>query len=600
VQLELIEKLADENLAELWVGRLLDDSGRSLVTVRRLLRAVASAPGVLEGLRAASAAVSGLAHPCILPHVAFVEAGGDHYWISQRVEGFDLATALNRLSSREVHISPLRTLKIGEDFLAGLAALHEAGQVHGGLDPRHVLVGADGLSRLDGVGYESVLMGIKELKQKARRGRRETLPPEVINGRGGSTQADVFSAAAILYRLLTGQPPLGAGDGGSVSTRHQAIQPPSKLDRSLPFSCDAVFVKALGTAPHSRHENGAALQRAVAQLRRAMSEGPDEGQAGVIEFVRSLFPNEAVVAGMPGTLERPAKGEPIPLAGPAVGARLPSLASLPEEPTQPASPAQPAAPPPAPPPLPSRATQAAPARAWSAEFEAPPVPLAQPAAGSPAPPATSTQPLDRGFAQGEGTDEEDAPVRDTQVMPVVSVDEPAPPAEVTPPKHDTRELKAAGARPAWSKPTVLLAGGLLALVVALVLYFGFGSVPEEPALGPPSGPSSPIGFLSIDSDVPAQITLDGELLPGTTPLVKKLLRAGMHRVVLTLPNGQKLFDEQVEVTIGGTRELHAGAPAADAGLLEARPAPPAPKPPPPKKKPSRKRTQKLRVTKRPP
>lgn len=596
MQLELLEKLGDENLAELWVGRLTHAGGQHLVTARRLLRLVAATPGVLEALTRASAVVGGLSHPHLLPHVGFAEAAGEHYWLSLRLEGFDLAMAFNRLASREVHIAPPRALKIAEDLAAGLGALHEAGLVHGGLDPRHVLVGLDGLSRLDGAGYEQALMEIKELKQKARRGRRDSLPPEVLQGRGGSAASDVYSAAAIAYRLLTGQPPLGGEDGGSVSTRHQAIPPPSKLDRSLPFSCDAVFIKALSTAPRSRHESGGALQRALSQLRRAMIEGPDEGAAGVRDFVAGLFPNEAVVPGAPGTLERPARGAPIELA-PAAGGD-PGLLSPGPGGTPPGRLAPDVA-------APARAPQATPAPpdqrselgGWSAEFEAEPLPLAQaqtPAAPS-APRLASAPRLDSTFGHDEGTDEVDPRPRDTLVMAAVTeLEETGDAGQAgTPPPHP---------RPAWQRPPALAAAGL-ALVILLVLVGlvwggAFSSRPGPATLGPPSGPTSLIGFLSVDAGEPAQITLDGELLPGTAPLQRKLVPAGAHRLVLSLPDGRKVLDETVEVAPGEHKEVRLVVPRGGPGLPEAGPAEPpaavepAPDEPPAIRKPPKKKTGK--------
>jgi hypothetical protein len=336
VQLELLEKLADENLAEACLARLTVDGEARLVTARRLQKQVTDVPGVVDALSDASAVMRSIEHENILRHVGFGEAGGGHYWITERTDGFDLATAINRLSSREVHISPVRSLQIGLDFLQGLQHLHRQELLHGGVSPGYVLVGYDGVARLDGIGFESPLRGIKDLKQKARRLRSDYLAPEVVQGRDPAPQSDVFSAAAILYTLLTGNPPMEKeGSGAGMSVRHSTIELPSKLDRTLPFSCDAIFLKALNVSPRQRHESIDSFTAAIKRLRAAMLKGADEGRLGVKDFVENLFPNEAIVAGKPGSIDKPAMGEGVRLTmllgrpGPA-GRTAPSAPVVPE------------------------------------------------------------------------------------------------------------------------------------------------------------------------------------------------------------------------------------------------------------------------------
>jgi serine/threonine protein kinase len=307
LQLELIEKLADENLYELHVARLLTPTGPRLVSARRLKRQAGAVADMPEKLRRAFTAAAAVQHPHLLPPLGLFEADGSLWWLSARTEGFDLATVFARLASREVRITPPRTLQVGVDLVAGLAALHTAGHAHGGLGPRAALIDPQGVCRLDAVGLEAVLMRERELRRLARRGRAEHLAPEVVQGRGPEAAGDVFAVAALIYQLLTGQPPLGGQQRG-MSTRHQAVRPPSKVDRSLPYACDAVFVKALAVAPRQRHADGTALGNAMDQLRRSLSDRPQETRAGVAEFISNLFPNEAKVAGMPGTLQRPARG----------------------------------------------------------------------------------------------------------------------------------------------------------------------------------------------------------------------------------------------------------------------------------------------------
>jgi hypothetical protein len=592
LQLDLIEKLADENLAELHVARLQTPQGPVLVTARRLNRLLGDSESIMAELQQASARAVGLRHAHLLGHIGLFKAGTATWWLSERSEGFDLGTAFNRLSSREVRITPLRTLQIGVDLLAGLGALHQAGQAHGGLDPRYVVVDLAGLTRLDGAGLEQVLMSARDLRQKVRRGRKEFLAPEVMGGRKPDLPGDVFAAAAVVYYLLTGQPALG-GEQTGMSTRHQAVQPPSKIDRSLPYACDAVFIKALSTSPSQRQSDGKALGNALKRLRMSLLTGADEGRTGVADFISNLYPNEAKVAGMSGTLQRPSKSEAIaltPLGAVAIpqavaqaSAPVPSVATeeLPtidhgeypdDEPEVVTEVGRTLGTPGTG--IPEKAapiTQlcALPAVAGSAAFGMPetaePVDAndpgfpdtAEPLLGSPDS-VSANQPPTAVEWQGEATPalmsdsvpppdlsgvETSGNASDTVVMPMPVVDSAAASAEDIPP---------------WKKPAFLVAVGLVGItLVALVLLISdlFSSEPELGPAGPPSGQISLVGFLSIDTDKPAKVELDGEILPGRTPMLSKIIRAGSHRLVVKDSAGRALLDETIQIPAGEHKEI---------------------------------------------
>ena|GEM_PF-1995468 len=647
MQLELLEKLADENLAEAFLARLTVEGKVQLVTARRLHKQVTDVPRVLDALGEVSAAMRRIDHPSILRHIAFADSGGSHFWITRRTDGFDLSMAINRLSSREVHISPVRSLQIGLDFLQGLQALHQQELLHGGLSPGYVLVGYDGVARLDGIGLESALLGIKDLKQKSRRQRTAYLSPEVAQGRDPVAQSDVFSAAAILYTLLTGTPPVEEeGSGAGMSVRHSTIQLPSKLDRNLPFSCDAIFLKALSVAPRQRHESVDSFIAAIKRLRAAMLKGPDEERAGVQDFVVNMFPNEAIVPGKPGSLDKPAMGEALRLTM-LTGASAPSTAPAPEIPEplaqepkatdlppergevdeealarvaaweaafgkvdkqeekKPASPKPPPlkgrSMPSRPPPFPQEKKKTPVANSvvvdWMELGEEKEVeeteevrPDETPAPEQQVEPEPPPQPP---VSEPEVEQEEPTPIR-TEKIPTLVVEkeeeeqtEPEKPAEevlaepgvlpeeTTPQEvsdqHDTIQMPPVvdpgppADEPPVSrkKPPWKLVAIAAAIVVVAVLVAVFWPAGEGEASGDESGATA-VAFLSVHTTNPAKVTLDGELLAGTTPLKDRVLRAGKHRVMVDALDGTRLMDEVIVLQAGEHKDIRvviASAPA---------------------------------------
>jgi len=674
-KIDLLEKISDGNLAEVWVGRATVAQKPVMVTVRRLLKQVAQADGVIEGLASASARSAAVSDEFLLPHLGFGKSGEDYYWADLRTEGFDLGTVLNRLSSREVRINSLRSLQIGWDFTRGLGKLHQEGITFGGLSPEYIIVGYDGKTRLSGAGFETTLLDVKELKQKTKRGRSGHLAPEVIQGRRVSVQSDVFAAAAIVYTLLTGVEPLAKDEraGMGMSVRHASVRPPSKLDRTLPFSCDAVFVKALNTSPKSRHDDGVSLSNAIKRLRAAMLKGPDKGHEEVRDFVVSLFPNEAHIAGMPGTLEGGQVEETIELdlapAPETVDGGFPAAAV--ETETAPAA-SENGAEQQAAREEPVDEEAAARVAAWEAAMggldgkkpaeqaaKPPPLPAASrpPTAESGADAGSSSVVVDwdgvgdKPAAEGAVADarvqeEEKTPTdiqlshreeptlerestpleideheetptddtaeveppgdkaHDTDQMPIV----PGVPSEqeikqeadtqVTriPPQQEPGAPSEGKPAPLWKRPSGIVAGVLLILVLIAAVYGVsnfFSSGPEEEK---PVEEVTHLGFLSVVSDAPAQLTLDGELLEGTTPLENRIIRAGKHRLVVQTLEGGRLLDEIVTIGPGEHKSIRvvvaSVAPAEKPAKVEKAPAEQ------PKKLRRKKRRRRRKKTKR--
>ena len=87
MQLELLEKIAEENLAEAFLARLSVDGDVRLVTARRLQKQVTDVPGVMDALGNVSAAMKRIDHPGILRHLGFGEAGASGFYIGF-AEGF--------------------------------------------------------------------------------------------------------------------------------------------------------------------------------------------------------------------------------------------------------------------------------------------------------------------------------------------------------------------------------------------------------------------------------------------------------------------------------------------------------------------------------
>lgn len=103
---------------------------------------------------------------------------------------------------------------ISKQFIAGLAAVHGAGLVHGAVHPRSVFIDADGTVRIGDLAAGRALAAAiaKETTSPLRDSLAGYLAPEVLRGRLASKASDVFAAASVVYVMLAGTLPPGTLD----------------------------------------------------------------------------------------------------------------------------------------------------------------------------------------------------------------------------------------------------------------------------------------------------------------------------------------------------------------------------------------------------
>jgi tetratricopeptide (TPR) repeat protein len=117
-------------------------------------------------------------------------------------------TPLSDKISRSGRMSLDATMDVIRPLTEALAAVHDAGLVHGSISSTQVIVGEDGRPCLRGFGPASALG-----KYVAPRDVAEgVVAPEVLAGAEASAKADSYAVAALAYRCLAGVPAVvGAG-----------------------------------------------------------------------------------------------------------------------------------------------------------------------------------------------------------------------------------------------------------------------------------------------------------------------------------------------------------------------------------------------------
>jgi eukaryotic-like serine/threonine-protein kinase len=92
------------------------------------------------------------------------------------------------------------------------------------------------------------------------------MAPEQAVGAKVDAHADIYALGAVLYEMLTGQPPYAGTDSVQLMYEHVRgeLIPPVAHNPDIPRSLNAAVIKALATKPEARHASMAAFHRALA------------------------------------------------------------------------------------------------------------------------------------------------------------------------------------------------------------------------------------------------------------------------------------------------------------------------------------------------
>jgi predicted Ser/Thr protein kinase len=231
----------------------------ALKTVRRDIGDAGREGELIERFRKEAQAAGRLMHPNIVAVYDYGETADLAYIAMEFVDG----TALSALIGERPCALP-RALDWFSDLLAGLDYAHAHGVVHRDIKPANLLVTRDGRVKISDFGIarieSSTLTQIGTML-----GTPSYMSPEQFRGDAVDGRSDLFSAAIVLYQMLTGQRPFS---GSSATVMQQVLNhtpaPPSTLNAALSPAFDDVVMRALAKAPHERHGDARAFQRALA------------------------------------------------------------------------------------------------------------------------------------------------------------------------------------------------------------------------------------------------------------------------------------------------------------------------------------------------
>jgi WD40 repeat protein len=252
---ELVEKLAEGGMGVVYRARQL--SLNRDVALKMILAGRFASDAAVARFRQEAEAAAHLDHPNILPVYDVGDHAGHHYFSMKLVAGGTLADRVPDLVK-----NPRAAVTLLAQVADAVHYAHQRGILHRDLKPANILLQMAGDGTASPVVADFGLARRTEADSSMTRtgaviGTPSYMAPEQARGdKALTTAVDVYALGAILYELLTGQPPFKGESVGQTLRMVEEDEPAAPAaDRDL----SAVALKCLEKDPAKRYESAAAL-----------------------------------------------------------------------------------------------------------------------------------------------------------------------------------------------------------------------------------------------------------------------------------------------------------------------------------------------------
>ena len=192
-----------------------------------------------------------LSHPNIVTIYDVGEAGNLAYIAMEYLHGHSLKEILDHHGFLPLDIALDTAIQMAD----ALAYAHEHGVVHRDVKPGNVILLEErGAIKLTDFGIAHLNVGQSETHAGELLGSPRYMAPEQITGKPVDGRTDVFSAAVVLYEMLTGQAPFTAPDLHMLLYRivNETPPPASRLRPDTPVELDRLLARCLAKQPNLR------------------------------------------------------------------------------------------------------------------------------------------------------------------------------------------------------------------------------------------------------------------------------------------------------------------------------------------------------------
>ncbi len=247
---EVLGRIAEGSTGVVWRARQIELD--RIVAIKELSPVLLNAPGFLDRFRTEAQTLAGLDDPHVVRIYDYVEEPARAYLVEEWVDGAPLAGVLHEHG----RLSPEQSLGVLRGGLMGLAHAHQRELVHRDVSPANILLDREGVSKLVDFGLAAPTSQGLTPGAATSVGTPAFTSPEAVLGQPMTTRSDVYSAAVVLYFLLSGRLPY-SGDAAAMLQAHISAPVP-RLNEHGPELGD-LLARGMAKDPAQRPADAAAF-----------------------------------------------------------------------------------------------------------------------------------------------------------------------------------------------------------------------------------------------------------------------------------------------------------------------------------------------------
>jgi len=251
----IVEKLGEGCMGTVY--KAYDTLMERYVAIKTINSYVLNEKDAVARFKQEAIAAGNLKHPNIVILYHF-EEGDEPLMVMEYIEGQSLDTLFENKQS----FSLAEIAQIMEQLLDALQSVHEHENkiVHRDIKPGNIMVHykSDQTIKIVIMDFGIARLESSELtRDGTTMGTASYMAPEQCKGETVDGRADIFSAAVILYQLLTGEKPFDGENYTAIihkicNEKQQAV-PPSQLNGEIPKAFDIVIEKGLAKNIQQRY-----------------------------------------------------------------------------------------------------------------------------------------------------------------------------------------------------------------------------------------------------------------------------------------------------------------------------------------------------------
>jgi TolB-like protein len=205
---------------------------------------------------------------------------------------------LKTLIGRAGRLSVQKAVELAKQMAEGLVEAHRLGVVHRDLKPQNIMIDPEGNVRIMDFGIARQLGGPDLTAAGMMVGTPHYMSPEQASGETPDLRADIYALGAILFEMVTGEPPFKGDDALSLALKHKTELPrhPRELNTEVSEDLDRLILKCLAKKKEDRYQSAGALlaellrftEGGAATTKEVAGREPGTVSAGKREFISSI------------------------------------------------------------------------------------------------------------------------------------------------------------------------------------------------------------------------------------------------------------------------------------------------------------------------